>query len=641
MQLSPQALPSETDRVAGIVRYAGKTTFGDADWVGVVLDDCVGKHDGVVKGRRYFHCAPGHGIFVRAESLRLLELPESESTAISPVRRGAKPVIGWSTATKHELSPLASTYAPGDDSDASPAAARLRDINSSPSRSALGVSREITFDSTFRDLPTVNDLQSGIRCGVAKDDYAALLMRLEEAEEHRLELQRSLAQAHGKLRSKVLAQKGVADLYSQLNVAEQEKRDLQEALSSTWNSLLRARSQLASANTAYEWNHWEEPLRILALNEAKRASETYQQVGIPDRRVHFEAICAEGYEALSKGQNQRYQANEELAAMQSEVILFRECAEGSGLREVDLEARAQATEQRSHVEEEALAECRSELVSAAREVDRADMALKQECGIVNRREAEAIRLAASNAELLAEIEEKSGGADEAADKADPETQALGCAKGKRQLFRAASATRPNLGPERSGAETRSASKEPAAEDDGTHVTPWLSIGVPREEFDREAILATLRETQAEPPVVTSAAPAIVVHEKPTGTGTPGIHVLRSRVAKPVVYDDDDSSVSSATSFAVDESDDPDSVMTAQWRSHLQPEWKSTDHVDRLARQLSEIQSSHSEHFLDLSSYAEETRTEVHPTEGLATRIEELVQQLRWANGPSLQSVMAT
>ncbi|KFP03466.1 Kinesin-like KIF13A, partial [Calypte anna] len=49
----------------GTVRYIGTVDFSAGIWVGVELHVQLGKHDGTVKGREYFHCKPRHGVFVR------------------------------------------------------------------------------------------------------------------------------------------------------------------------------------------------------------------------------------------------------------------------------------------------------------------------------------------------------------------------------------------------------------------------------------------------------------------------------------------------------------------------------------------------------------------------------------------------
>ncbi|XP_077586779.1 CAP-Gly domain-containing linker protein 4 [Stigmatopora nigra] len=48
----------------GVVHFYGKTSFAPGHWLGITLDTPSGKNDGSVGGVRYFHCSPGHGVFV-------------------------------------------------------------------------------------------------------------------------------------------------------------------------------------------------------------------------------------------------------------------------------------------------------------------------------------------------------------------------------------------------------------------------------------------------------------------------------------------------------------------------------------------------------------------------------------------------
>src|ERR1700761_4072824 len=57
------------DGKQGTVRYIGPLHVASGEWLGLELQDDTGKNDGSVKGERYFNCAPGHGIFVRKESV--------------------------------------------------------------------------------------------------------------------------------------------------------------------------------------------------------------------------------------------------------------------------------------------------------------------------------------------------------------------------------------------------------------------------------------------------------------------------------------------------------------------------------------------------------------------------------------------
>lgn len=51
------------------VAFVGKTRFAIGTWVGIELEECVGKNDGSIKGERYFDCAFGYGLFVRPSQL--------------------------------------------------------------------------------------------------------------------------------------------------------------------------------------------------------------------------------------------------------------------------------------------------------------------------------------------------------------------------------------------------------------------------------------------------------------------------------------------------------------------------------------------------------------------------------------------
>ncbi|KAI3658086.1 hypothetical protein MP638_002370 [Amoeboaphelidium occidentale] len=58
-------------QLSGVLRYHGKTRFKEGTWAGVELDkEGSGKNDGSVGGFRYFHCAPGQGIFIKAENVQ-------------------------------------------------------------------------------------------------------------------------------------------------------------------------------------------------------------------------------------------------------------------------------------------------------------------------------------------------------------------------------------------------------------------------------------------------------------------------------------------------------------------------------------------------------------------------------------------
>lgn len=59
--------------LSGTIRFVGTTSFQTGKWVGVELDEPLGKNSGVVQGKRYFDCKNNHGVFVRPTNVKLIE----------------------------------------------------------------------------------------------------------------------------------------------------------------------------------------------------------------------------------------------------------------------------------------------------------------------------------------------------------------------------------------------------------------------------------------------------------------------------------------------------------------------------------------------------------------------------------------
>ena len=67
---------------AATVRFLGATLWCTEEraWVGIELDERVGKHDGIVDGTRYFQTAPEHAIFARCAQLSAIGVsPEAKA----------------------------------------------------------------------------------------------------------------------------------------------------------------------------------------------------------------------------------------------------------------------------------------------------------------------------------------------------------------------------------------------------------------------------------------------------------------------------------------------------------------------------------------------------------------------------------
>lgn len=76
-----------SDGRQGVIRFVGRTSFAQGDWVGVELDDGTGKNDGSVQGERYFDCPLGHGMFVRPTTCTVL----ADAPPPAPAPRAAPP----------------------------------------------------------------------------------------------------------------------------------------------------------------------------------------------------------------------------------------------------------------------------------------------------------------------------------------------------------------------------------------------------------------------------------------------------------------------------------------------------------------------------------------------------------------------
>ena len=53
----------------GVVRYVGRVDFAPGIWVGLEMRNPVGRHDGLVEGKRYFTARSSHGVIMRPKKI--------------------------------------------------------------------------------------------------------------------------------------------------------------------------------------------------------------------------------------------------------------------------------------------------------------------------------------------------------------------------------------------------------------------------------------------------------------------------------------------------------------------------------------------------------------------------------------------
>jgi dynactin complex subunit len=73
--------------LAGRLRYLGSTDFAPGYWAGVELEDCLGKNDGSVAGKRYFWCPNHYGLF--APAYKVVKADPKRLTTVTRITRAS------------------------------------------------------------------------------------------------------------------------------------------------------------------------------------------------------------------------------------------------------------------------------------------------------------------------------------------------------------------------------------------------------------------------------------------------------------------------------------------------------------------------------------------------------------------------
>lgn len=59
----------------GEIMFVGEVEFKEGHWVGIKFDEPVGKHDGIVQGKRYFKCQDKYGSFAQPRYVEVGDFP--------------------------------------------------------------------------------------------------------------------------------------------------------------------------------------------------------------------------------------------------------------------------------------------------------------------------------------------------------------------------------------------------------------------------------------------------------------------------------------------------------------------------------------------------------------------------------------
>jgi len=63
----------------GCIKYIGTVVeLAEGWWIGVKLDEPIGKNDGSTGGTKYFDCSNKYGLFIRPEKIEQGDFPELE-----------------------------------------------------------------------------------------------------------------------------------------------------------------------------------------------------------------------------------------------------------------------------------------------------------------------------------------------------------------------------------------------------------------------------------------------------------------------------------------------------------------------------------------------------------------------------------
>eukprot|EP00397_Hematodinium_sp_SG-2012_P004428 GEMP01004440.1.p1 GENE.GEMP01004440.1~~GEMP01004440.1.p1 ORF type:complete len:1143 (+),score=373.19 GEMP01004440.1:96-3524(+) len=166
----------------GVVRFYGPTQFASGNWVGIELDEKLGKNDGSVSSVSYFTCPPQKGIFVRSTQIEHYDGTQPAGDK----RRTARTKPSTTTATTR-TSAAAAAAASADASSTSPshiATVSLTPPADSNTTGAIAVPRSASSTASRVHLaPT--DSMADLASPSGKSDASEVAARLAKKQEMR------------------------------------------------------------------------------------------------------------------------------------------------------------------------------------------------------------------------------------------------------------------------------------------------------------------------------------------------------------------------------------------------------------------------------------------------------------------------
>lgn len=96
----------------GYVHFVGKTDFASGVWIGIYLDQKLGKNDGTVKNKAYFCCPKKYGIFKREDDVKVLSRFKSGASTINEENALQIPLSCAEPCQRHWLKVVYRLHAP-------------------------------------------------------------------------------------------------------------------------------------------------------------------------------------------------------------------------------------------------------------------------------------------------------------------------------------------------------------------------------------------------------------------------------------------------------------------------------------------------------------------------------------------------